>query len=242
MYSFFTGSAIETVPGGGVTAFYTTLPWAVNYLLQSITNVSNFLVPPQVESERDSVTTKDREVTVDMGTDVTVYAGANVTFVCNVKSACPEADATFVRILSDGTEIALNDSDHVSIENNTMLTQLILESMHVELIMASAGCCCTAATWHGGRFSTSRFRTRDKPTNMKMARRFRWRLVKLMFGEKIISRSRVGNRTSDAHYNRTPLLGICLRHLSDNATGLKDRYHSRWVSIFIGVPPSLSFL
>ena len=53
---------------------------------------------------------------------------------------------------------------------------------------------------------------------------------------------RVGNRTSDAHYNRTPLLGICVRHLSDNATGLKDRYHSRWVSIFIGVPPSLSFL
>ena len=38
---------------------------------------------------------------------------------------------------------------------------------------------------------------------------------------------RVGNRTSDAHYNRTPLLGICVRHLSDNATGLKDRYHSR---------------
>ena len=51
---------------------------------------------------------------------------------------------------------------------------------------------------------------------------------------------RVGNRTSDAHYNPTPLLGIWVRHLSDNATGLKDRYHSRWVSIFIGVPPSLS--
>ena len=53
---------------------------------------------------------------------------------------------------------------------------------------------------------------------------------------------RVGNRTSDARYNRTPLLGICVRHLSDNATGLKDRYHSHWVSIFTGVPPSLSFL
>ena len=53
---------------------------------------------------------------------------------------------------------------------------------------------------------------------------------------------RVGNRTSDAHYNRTPLLGICVRHLSDNVTGLKDRYHSRWVSVFIGVPLLLSFL
>ena len=51
---------------------------------------------------------------------------------------------------------------------------------------------------------------------------------------------RVGNRTSDARYNRTPLLGICVRHLSDNATGLKDRYHSRWVSIFIGVYTSLA--
>ena len=64
----------------------------------------------------------------------------------------------------------------------------------------------------------------------------------LLLSRHVRMHSRVGNRTSDAHYNRTPLLGICVRHLSDNATGLKNRYHSRWVSIFIGVPPSLSFL
>ena len=116
----FNGFGLLLVPPDSSTAFYTTLPSAVNYLLQSIANVRNFLVPPHVQPGTGSVTTKDREVTVDMGTDVTVYAGANVTFVCNVRRARPEADITFVRFLPNDTYIALNDSDRVSIENNTV--------------------------------------------------------------------------------------------------------------------------
>ena len=118
----FDGFGLLMVPSDSSTAFYTTSPSTVNYLLQSIANVKNFLVSPQVESGKGSVTTKEREVTVDMGTDVTVYAGANVTFVCNIKSARPEPDITFVRIISaaEHTYIALNDSDRVSIDNDTL--------------------------------------------------------------------------------------------------------------------------
>ena len=119
----FDGPGLLLLPQDSNKAFYTTFNPAVNYLRQSIRILRNFLVSPEIrEGSENSITTKNRMQTVDFGTDVTAFEGADITFNCNVEGGRPESTVGFYRVLADGTAVKLNDTmdDEIVIEDNTL--------------------------------------------------------------------------------------------------------------------------
>ena len=117
----FFGRGLLLVQNVSDTAFFTTFGPAISYLFQSIANVREFLVPPEVRRGTGTFTTKNRTATVRFGTDVTVYDGATVTFECDVIGGRPEPNVTFYRMLIGQSRMILNNSlMEVSIENNSL--------------------------------------------------------------------------------------------------------------------------
>ena len=103
------------------TAFYTTSVPAINFLLQAIANLQEFLVPPQIRPGTGRITTKNRTVSVYMGTDVTVFDGASVTFLCNVREGRPDSVIRFFKIVSGQPVMPLNNTvEGVQIVNNSL--------------------------------------------------------------------------------------------------------------------------
>ena len=113
----FFGHGLLLIQNDSDTAFFTTFSPAINFLLQSIANVREYLLPPQIQPGTGTFTTKNRTATVKFGTDVTVYDGTTVTFECDVMGGRPEPNVTFFKLPS----MMLNDSSMgVSIENNSL--------------------------------------------------------------------------------------------------------------------------
>ena len=117
----FEGPGLLLLQEGSDKAFYTTSGPAVSYLTQSIAILRNFLSSPQIQPGKGRKTTKNRDRTVDFGTDVTVFEGADVTFECNVIGGRPEPTVGFYRVISDTEQVLLNSTDgEIIIENNAM--------------------------------------------------------------------------------------------------------------------------
>ena len=116
----FLGPGLLLVQPDSSEAFYTTSQPTVDYLLQSIAILKQFLSPPQLLVGEGRIATKQRAVTVSMGTDVTVYEGAHISFECKVLSGRPEPNVTFFRVFSDSSEMPINASDVIIIETNTL--------------------------------------------------------------------------------------------------------------------------
>ena len=118
----FPGPGLLLVQPDSSEAFYTTSQPTVDYLLQSIAILKQFLSPPQLLVGEGRITTKQRAVTVSMGTDVTAYEGADISFECKVLSGRPEPNVTFFRVVPDFDDIPINASDAfgIIIENNIL--------------------------------------------------------------------------------------------------------------------------
>ena len=115
----FLGPGLLLVQPDSSEAFYTTSQPTVDYLLQSIAILKQFLSPPQLLVGEGRITTKQRAVTVSMGTDVTAYEGADISFECKVLSGRPEPNVTFFRVDPNFDDIPINASG-IIIENNIL--------------------------------------------------------------------------------------------------------------------------
>ena len=119
----FEGPGLLLLPKDSNTAFYTTYAPSINNLIQSIEILKNFLFSPQIKPGEGNITTSDRSVTVDFGTDVTVYEGADVVFECNVVAGSPKSTTDFYRVISEGDRVQLNTTDEVTVANTTLTLQ-----------------------------------------------------------------------------------------------------------------------
>jgi hypothetical protein len=120
----FEGPGLLFLPQDSNRAFYTTNPSTTNYLTQSIAILRNFLSSPQIQPGRGRKTTKNRDITVKFGTDVTVFEGADVTFECNVLGGRPEPTVAFYRVISDTEQELLNSTIGEIIIEDKALTLL----------------------------------------------------------------------------------------------------------------------
>ena len=118
----FVGYGLLLVQSESDTAFFTTSVPTINYLLQSIKNLEEYLIPPEIEvPSRRQVTTKLRAYTAQFGTNVKAYAGADITFVCEIARGRPQPVVEFSMILEDGNITLLDDSDvDITIVNNSL--------------------------------------------------------------------------------------------------------------------------
>ena len=137
----FEGPGLLLLQEGSDKAFYTTNSPAISYLTASIANLRRFLVSPQIRPGKGRETTKDREITVDFGRDVTVYEGADVTFECNVIAGRPEPTVGFYRILANGDSIKLNDTvGEISVGEKTLtLLNVQMDDVGEYVCVASNG-------------------------------------------------------------------------------------------------------
>jgi hypothetical protein len=118
----FVGYGLLLVQSESDTAFFTTSVPTINYLLQSIKNLEEYLIPPEIEvPSRRKVTTKLRAYTAQFGTNVKAYAGADITFVCEIARGRPQPVVEFSMIREDGNITLLDDSDvDITIVNNSL--------------------------------------------------------------------------------------------------------------------------
>ena len=118
----FEGFGMLLVQSDSDTAFYITSLPTVTYLLQSITNLEQFLIPPQIQPPtNDRIRIKLRAAAVQFGTDVRSFVGAEITFICNIARGRPQPNVTFFRTLEDGDCRLLSDMQMgITIENNTL--------------------------------------------------------------------------------------------------------------------------
>ena len=124
----FRGFGLLLVQSDSDTALFTTWNPTINYLSVSISNLEEFLVPPQLQRPRDDqITTKLRAANVRFGTDVLAYEGANITLKCKVKRGRPKPTVEFFRILENGDSMLLNESQMgvAIINNNTLMLSSI---------------------------------------------------------------------------------------------------------------------
>ena len=117
----FEGPGLLLLPQDSDKAFYTTNSATVNYLTASIAILRRFLVPPRIRPGDDQLTTKNREIIVDFGSDVSVYQGADITFECKVSGGRPTPTVAFYRVLPNGDSIMLNDTmDEIIVGENSL--------------------------------------------------------------------------------------------------------------------------
>lgn len=123
----FKGYGLLLVRNDSDTAFYTTSNPTINFLLQSIRNVREFLVSPSIQAGRGQRLTKQREANFTIGTDVIAYRGATIRFECNVVGGRPEPHSVdFFKVVPGGPDIKLNDSDGFVLVNNTLTIENIM--------------------------------------------------------------------------------------------------------------------
>lgn len=136
----FKGYGLLLVQNDSDTAFYTTSIPTINFLLQSIKNVREFLVSPSIQAGTGERLTKSREASFIIGTDVTAYEGASISFECNVAGGRPEPSVGFYRVVPDGPDIKLNESNgHVVVNNTLTLINIMLDDSAVYMCRASNG-------------------------------------------------------------------------------------------------------
>ena len=99
----FDGPGLLLVQSGVDTAFFTTFSSTVNYLVQSINILRQYLVPPEVQQPRYSnVKVSQRSAMVGFGTDVRAFQGAHISFVCNIIAGRPQPNITFFKMDTNG--------------------------------------------------------------------------------------------------------------------------------------------
>ena len=114
---YFNGPGLLLVSSDTNEAFFTTSRPTIDYLIQSIAILRQYLRPPQIDTGRGSITTKDRSATVEIGTDVTAFEGADISFECKVTGR-PEPSVEFFRV--DPDLGIVNISNNSIVENNTL--------------------------------------------------------------------------------------------------------------------------
>ena len=98
------------------TAFYTTSPSSIQFLVAAFENQRRFLISPELQAPQEArVSTKLRSGTFSFGQNVAAFEGAAITFRCNVARANPSPTISFFRgnIMLNGTtqgEIISNDT------------------------------------------------------------------------------------------------------------------------------------
>lgn len=122
----FKGYGLLLVQNDSDTAFYTTSIPTINFLLQSINNVREFLVSPSIQAGRSERLTKRREATFKIGTDVIAYEGASITFECDVTGGRPEPSVGFYIVVPGQPDIKINNSDGFVVVNNTLTIENIM--------------------------------------------------------------------------------------------------------------------
>jgi hypothetical protein len=115
----FDGSGFLLLQPDSDIAFYTTFPPTVDYLSRSIAILKGSLVPPRIQPGKGSITTKNRAASVYIGTDVTAFQGADVSFKCNVVAGRPEPSVDFFIMVGDQLVLLNNTVDRI-IGNNTL--------------------------------------------------------------------------------------------------------------------------
>ena len=102
------------------TAFYTTLPFSVGLLSQTIKDLKVFLIPPEIRTPRNrQVTTKLLANEIQLGKDVRAFAGASIVFTCTARGR-PTPEIEFFRETDDGIGTPLNGSEmRVSVVNDS---------------------------------------------------------------------------------------------------------------------------
>ena len=119
----FVGPGLLLVQLESGTAFFTTWPATVNYILQSIAAIRQHLAPPKIErSSTKYLKVSSQSAVVLFGTNVKAYEGADVEFVCNITSGIPEPQITIFKVDSSGL-VPLVES------NNTRQSTLLLSGI-----------------------------------------------------------------------------------------------------------------
>lgn len=99
----FDGPGLLLLQSGVDTAFFTTFSSTVNYLVQSINILRQYLVPPEVQQPRYSnVKVSQRSAMVDFGTGIRAFQGAHISFVCNIIAGRPQPNITFFKVDTNG--------------------------------------------------------------------------------------------------------------------------------------------
>ena len=137
----FDGPGLLLVSSDSDEAFYTTSPSTIDYLLQSIAILKQYLSSPQLDTGKGRITTKDRSATVNIGRDITAFEGAQISFVCNATGR-PEPTVEFFRVSPDPDlpDNPVNISSGIIIENNTLtLLEIEMSDAGVYKCIASNG-------------------------------------------------------------------------------------------------------
>ena len=135
----FDGPGLLLVSSDSDEAFYTTSPSTIDYLLQSIAILKQYLSPPQLETGKCHINTKERSATVNIGTDVTAFEGAQISFECNV-TGHPEPTVEFFRVFPGPVDLPVNISSGIIIEDNTLtILEIEMSDAGVYKCIASNG-------------------------------------------------------------------------------------------------------
>ena len=119
----FVGPGLLLVQLESGTAFFTTWPATVSYILQSIATVQQHLVPPTIHrSGTQSLKVSGQSAVVMFGTNVKAFEGADISFVCKIVSSIPRPQITIFKVDSSGL-IPLMES------NSTLQSRLTLSGI-----------------------------------------------------------------------------------------------------------------
>ena len=119
-------------PAAG-TAFFTNWPATINFILQSISILRQYLHSPELEQPIvSSMKIKERFATVEFGIDVRAYEGSTITFVCSVTKGIPLPNIMIFRLDPSGPTLLV-------VTNDTMNSTLILTNID-ESVSGEYGC------------------------------------------------------------------------------------------------------
>ena len=121
----FVGPGLLLVQWQAGSAFFTTWPATVNYILQAIATLRQYLFPPVIDqSGTDNLKVSGRSAVVSFGTNVRAFEGANISFVCSVAAGIPPPEIVIFRADSSGLTPLVET-------NNTARSTLALSGVSV---------------------------------------------------------------------------------------------------------------
>ena len=115
------GYGLLLVQSDSDTAFFTTLPFSIKYLLEAIKNLEDYIIPPEIQPPIvGQMTTKQLFDELRFGTNVRAFTGASITLTCNVVAGRPDPTVEFFRQLEDGSRLPLNNTQMgITVERNS---------------------------------------------------------------------------------------------------------------------------
>lgn len=118
----FDGPGLLLVQSGVDTAFFTMFSSTVNYIVQSINILRQYLVPPEVQQPSNSnVKISQRSALVNFGTEVRTFRGAHISLVCNIIAGRPQPNLTFFKVDTNRVLLPLGGMySEITVVNNTL--------------------------------------------------------------------------------------------------------------------------